>query len=90
MADTTASGAEFLDFALYRYEVSLPAAIAAAAVFLVLTLLHVWLIYRHRSFYFTAFTIGGCCTYTSHPVSVVALFKCQRPRPFRGRDLGSR
>ena len=72
MADPTASGAELLDFALYRYELSLPAAIVAAAVFLVLTLLHVWLIYRHRSFYFTAFTVGGCCMYTQH-TSAVAL-----------------
>ncbi|KAH6855348.1 RTA1 like protein-domain-containing protein [Chaetomium sp. MPI-CAGE-AT-0009] len=60
MADSTASGAEILDFALYRYEVSLPAAIATAVVFLILTLLHIWRIYRHRSFYFTAFTVGGC------------------------------
>jgi hypothetical protein len=60
MADSTASGAEFLDFALYRYELSLPAAIAAVAGFLILTLFHVWRIYRHRSFYFTAFTVGGC------------------------------
>ncbi|KAK3989094.1 RTA1 like protein-domain-containing protein [Cladorrhinum sp. PSN332] len=59
-ADTGPSGAEHLDFALYRYELSLPAAIAAVVVFLVLTLLHVWRIYRHRSFYFTAFTVGGC------------------------------
>jgi hypothetical protein len=54
---------ELLDFALYRYDVSLPAAIAALVVFLILTLLHVWRIYRHRSFYFTAFTIGGVCTW---------------------------
>ncbi|KAK3290354.1 RTA1 like protein-domain-containing protein [Chaetomium fimeti] len=58
--DSTASGAELLDFALYRYELSLPAAIATAVVFLILTLLHIWRIYRHRSFYFTAFTVGGC------------------------------
>jgi hypothetical protein len=53
---------ELLDFALYRYDVSLPAAIAALVVFLILPLLHVWRIYRHRSFYFTAFTVGGVCT----------------------------
>ncbi|KAK0722617.1 RTA1 like protein-domain-containing protein [Lasiosphaeria miniovina] len=54
-----AAGAESLDFALYRYKVSLPAAIAAVGVFFILSLLHVWRIYRHRSFYFTAFTVGG-------------------------------
>ncbi|KAH7029762.1 RTA1 like protein-domain-containing protein [Microdochium trichocladiopsis] len=53
------AGGGGLDFALYRYDVSLPAAIAAAAVFLVLSLLHTWRIVRHRSLYFTAFTIGG-------------------------------
>jgi hypothetical protein len=50
---------ELLDFALYRYDVSLPAAITALVVFLVLTIVHVWRIYRHHSFYFTAFTLGG-------------------------------
>ncbi|KAG7294193.1 hypothetical protein NEMBOFW57_004263 [Staphylotrichum longicolle] len=59
-ASAGASGAEGFDFALYRYQLSLPFAIAAVVVFAVLTLLHVWRIYRHRSFYFTAFTIGGC------------------------------
>ncbi|KAL2173322.1 RTA1 like protein-domain-containing protein [Thermothelomyces heterothallicus CBS 202.75] len=54
------SGAELLDFALYRYKLSLPAAITAIIVFSILTLLHIWRIYRHRSFYFTAFTVGGC------------------------------
>jgi len=62
-AGAGASGAEGFDFALYRYQLSLPAAIAAVVVFAILTLLHVWRIYRHRSFYFTAFTVGGCCTY---------------------------
>jgi len=58
-----AAGAESFDFALYRYKVSLPAAIAAVGVFFILSLLHVWRIYRYRSFYFTAFTVGGFCTY---------------------------
>jgi hypothetical protein len=69
MADQTTSagggapsGMELLDFALYRYDVSLPAAITALVVFLVLTIVHVWRIYRHHSFYFTAFTLGGVCT----------------------------
>ncbi|KAH7020721.1 RTA1 like protein-domain-containing protein [Microdochium trichocladiopsis] len=47
------------DFKLYRYDLSLPAAIVAVAVFLILSLLHTWRIIRHRSLYFTAFTIGG-------------------------------
>ncbi|KAJ1323927.1 RTA1 domain-containing protein [Microdochium nivale] len=59
MADHFAAGAGGFDFALYRYELSLPAAIAAVVIFLILSLLHTWRIVRHRSFYFTAFTIGG-------------------------------
>jgi hypothetical protein len=55
------AGAEVFDFKLYRYDVSLPAAAASAAVFAILSALHVWRIYRHRSYYFTAFTIGGFC-----------------------------
>jgi len=53
-----APGAEF-SFKLYRYDLSLPAAIVTTVVFLILSLLHTWRIYRHRSLYFTAFTIGG-------------------------------
>ncbi|KAK4161117.1 RTA1 like protein-domain-containing protein [Cladorrhinum sp. PSN259] len=64
MANSTTSAeagaAESFDFALYRYKLSLPAAIVTVVVFFILTLLHVWRIYRHRSFYFTAFTLGGC------------------------------
>lgn len=53
---------EGFDFQLYRYDVSLPAAATSMVVFLILSVLHVWCIWRHRSFYFTAFTIGGFCT----------------------------
>ncbi|KAK4465304.1 RTA1 like protein-domain-containing protein [Cladorrhinum samala] len=56
----SAGAEESFDFALYRYDPSLPAAVVAVVVFLILTLLHIWRIYRHRSFYFTAFTVGGC------------------------------
>lgn len=58
MANTDSTPDAF-DFKLYRYDLSLPTAIVAAAVFLILSLLHVWRIHRHRSFYFTAFTVGG-------------------------------
>ncbi|KAH8674281.1 RTA1 like protein-domain-containing protein [Xylariales sp. PMI_506] len=54
MSDTSS-----FDFKLYRYDLSLPAAIIGVTVFAILSTLHVWRIYRHRSYYFTAFTIGG-------------------------------
>lgn len=56
---------EELDFELYRYTPSLPAAIIATAVFAILTALHTWRMFRSRAFYFIAFTIGGLCE--SHP-----------------------
>lgn len=46
-------------FKLYRYTPSLWAAIIAAVVFAILTAAHFWRMFRFRSFYFTAFTIGG-------------------------------
>ncbi|KAK1532953.1 RTA1 [Colletotrichum costaricense] len=54
-----AAAGEAFDFRLYRYTPSLPAAIVSAAVFAVLTILHVWRLYRARAFYFTAFALGG-------------------------------
>lgn len=62
------SGAEAsadFDFRLYRYTPSLAAAIAALVVFAVLTGIHAWRMTRARAFYFTAFTIGGCCMWCS-------------------------
>ncbi|KAH8177491.1 RTA1 like protein [Sarocladium implicatum] len=47
------------DFRLYRYTPSLPAAIVSAVVFAALTSFHTWRILRARSYYFTAFTVGG-------------------------------
>ncbi|KAK1490335.1 RTA1 [Colletotrichum cuscutae] len=54
-----AAAGEAFDFRLYRYTSSLPAAIVSAAVSAVLTILHVWRLYRARAFYFTAFALGG-------------------------------
>lgn len=48
-------------FKLYHYTPSLWAAILTAVVFAVLTGAHLWRMLRFRSFYFTAFTIGGLC-----------------------------
>ncbi|KAI6777898.1 Protein RTA1 [Emericellopsis cladophorae] len=48
-----------IDFKLYRYTPSLPAAIVSAIVFAILTAVHAWRLYRARAFYFIAFTVGG-------------------------------
>ncbi|ETS77968.1 hypothetical protein PFICI_10030 [Pestalotiopsis fici W106-1] len=54
-----AAAAGAFDFKLYRYTPSLPAAIVFVVVFAILSSLHVARIQRHRSYYFTAFTVGG-------------------------------
>jgi hypothetical protein len=63
MSDTDATPAATanIDFELYRYTPSLPAAVVFVTVFAVLSALHTWRIQRHRAFYFTAFAIGGYC-----------------------------
>ncbi|KAF5723988.1 Rtm1p [Fusarium mundagurra] len=48
-----------LDFKLYRYTPSLPAAIVATVIFAILSCLHLWRLYRARAWYFIPFTIGG-------------------------------
>ncbi|KAI3324746.1 RTA1-domain-containing protein [Xylariaceae sp. AK1471] len=58
MAEGNPSDGGF-DFKLYRYDLSLPAAIVAVAVFLILSVMHVWRLRRHQAYYFTPFTIGG-------------------------------
>ncbi|CAI6064525.1 unnamed protein product [Clonostachys chloroleuca] len=50
---------EVFDFKLYRYNPSLPAAVTAVIVFTILTVLHVWRLYKARAKYFIAFTLGG-------------------------------
>jgi hypothetical protein len=70
MADQTsgtnaAAAADAFDFRLYRYTPSLSAAIVFVVIFAILSALHVARIQRHRSYYFTAFTIGGFCK--AHP-----------------------
>ena len=48
-------------YKLYQYVPSLPAAIVAIILFAIVTVYHVWLIIRHRSWYFIPFTVGGFC-----------------------------
>lgn len=56
-----AASANIFDFRLYRYTPSLGIAAVAVVAFALLTSYHVYLIKRHRSLYFIAFTIGGLC-----------------------------
>jgi hypothetical protein len=58
--DTLADGK--LDFKLYRYTPSFPAAIVATVIFAILSCLHIWRLSKARAWYFIPFTIGGACT----------------------------
>ncbi|PTB34837.1 uncharacterized protein TrAFT101_009452 [Trichoderma asperellum] len=61
--NTTATAPQAIayDFRLYRYTPSLEVPIVTVVVFAILTGYHAFLIKRHQSFYFTAFTVGGLC-----------------------------
>ncbi|KLU90166.1 hypothetical protein MAPG_09132 [Magnaporthiopsis poae ATCC 64411] len=55
----TGEDAGKIDFQLYRYDPSLPGAVAAVTIFAVATILHFKMIFQRKSYYFTAFAIGG-------------------------------
>lgn len=46
----------------YHYDPSGAAAVTFAAVFGLSTVIHLWQMFRTRTFYFTPFIIGGICT----------------------------
>lgn len=54
-----------IDFALYRYTPSIPAAVVFAAVFLIVTILHCIRLWRYHTYFFVPFIIGLLCEY--HP-----------------------
>lgn len=54
------------DFQLYRHTPSLAAAVISTILFAIVSGLHLWKLLRHRALYFTAFLIGGICTYCPH------------------------
>jgi hypothetical protein len=60
-ADSAGGNESDFKFEYYHYDPSLPTAIVSVAVFAILTSVHVWKLFRFRTFYFTAFTIGGVC-----------------------------
>ncbi|KAF5248733.1 hypothetical protein FANTH_5803 [Fusarium anthophilum] len=47
------------DFKLFRYTPSLPAAIIAAVIFVILSCLHIWRLGKARAWYFIPFAVGG-------------------------------
>ncbi|KAE8555470.1 hypothetical protein EYB25_000166 [Talaromyces marneffei] len=49
------------DYFLWNYVPSLPAAIAFTAVFTILTIAHIWKMVRTKSWFCSAFVIGGIC-----------------------------
>jgi hypothetical protein len=58
-------------FQLYHYDPSLAAAVISAIIFLVTTSVHIWQMFKHRTWFFVAFIVGGLC---KKPVN--------SPRPF--------
>ncbi|KAK5674199.1 hypothetical protein LTS10_013036 [Elasticomyces elasticus] len=59
MASDQSSDPASFNFKLYRYDPSLGAAIAATAIFAVLTSVHLWLLFKAKTRYFVPFLIGG-------------------------------
>ena len=79
-----APGAQALDFRLYRYDLSLPAAAVSVAVFAILTAVHMWRVFHHRAFYFTPFVIGGLCK--SHAFLFVSHYHPSANGPLQSRS----
>ncbi|KAF5642443.1 Rtm1p [Fusarium tjaetaba] len=61
-----------LDFKLYRYTPSFPAAIVATVIFAILSCLHLWRLYRARAWYFIPFTIGGAFETIGYAARIVS------------------
>jgi hypothetical protein len=59
MSTTSSDGS--IDFALYRYTPSIAAGVVFAAIFLIVTILHVIRLWRHRTYFFVPFIIGLLC-----------------------------
>lgn len=48
-------------FTFYNYEPSLPAAAVFVIIFTTSALVHLWQMFRHRTWYFIPFLIGCLC-----------------------------
>lgn len=56
MSTTSTDGG--VDYALYRYTPSIPAAAVFAVIFLVLSILHLLRLFRNRTYFFIPFIVG--------------------------------
>jgi len=61
------------EYKLYHYEPSIPAASAFAILFLITCILHIWQMVKDRTWFFTAFIIGGFCKILSCPAPLLSL-----------------
>lgn len=59
MSTTTSDGG--VDFALYRYTPSIPAAAIFAGIFLLLSILHLVRLVHTRTYFFIPFIVGLLC-----------------------------
>ena len=59
MSATSSDGS--IDYALYRYTPSVPAAAVFAGIFLVLSIIHLVRLVRIRTFFFIPFIVGLQC-----------------------------
>lgn len=50
-------------YKFYHYDPSLAATCIFAVIFGILTVWHIYLVYKHRTWYFIPVIIGGICTF---------------------------
>jgi hypothetical protein len=55
-----------MGYTYYHYDPSGGAAVAFAAVFGLATVIHIWQMFRARTWYLTPFIIGGVCMIFSY------------------------
>jgi len=60
-----------IDFQLYRYTPSIPAAVIFVVLFLLTTAYHFYQLIKSRSWYFSAFVVGGICEFFPSSGSVL-------------------
>ena len=56
-----------ISFVFYRYDPSLPAAVIFVVLFVVASLVHLFQLFRYKTWYFIPFVIGGICESISLP-----------------------
>ncbi|KAJ5160511.1 Protein RTM1 [Penicillium canariense] len=79
---STASNNGAIDFALYRYIPSIPAAAIFAAVFMVLTILHCIRLWRYRTHFFVPFIIGLLFEFAGYIARIFSHFDTNAIGPY--------